>query len=194
MCAFPSEISACSSPKQPSPPTLKHANTFVDTLLRTLCRSEKTQLLCNQANPNSFDKTSGVWGTSATSPRPAPPLFPEPGGSVIVAHRFSNALFSYSYKSLFPQLLYLHIYPKPLGVFPPAPNFQPAPRCFDSISVGVYTRLLFFPKSASGALIMPNFFRLTAIAATALLSFTSPTAPAQERTQEKETKTLEKEK
>jgi carboxypeptidase C (cathepsin A) len=41
---------------------------------------------------------------------------------------------------------------------------------------------------------MPIFFRLTAIAATALLSFTSLTASAQERTQEKETKTLEKEK
>ncbi len=29
-------------------------------LLQTLCRSSKSQLLCNQANPNSSDKTPGV--------------------------------------------------------------------------------------------------------------------------------------
>ena len=29
-------------------------------LLRTLCHAQKTQLLCNQANPNSFGETPGV--------------------------------------------------------------------------------------------------------------------------------------
>src|SRR5258708_39380620 len=48
-------------------------------------------------------------------------------------------------------------------------------------------------KPASGALQLPTFFRLPAVAATALLSFTL-LAAAQERTQEKETKTVEKEK
>jgi hypothetical protein len=28
--------------------------------LQTLCRCQKPQLLCNQANPNSLRKTSGV--------------------------------------------------------------------------------------------------------------------------------------
>src|SRR4029077_11677812 len=60
--------------------------------------------------------------------------------------------------------------------------------------VGVYTRVLIFSKSASGALRMPNFFRLTAVAATALLAFTPLASRAQERTQEKEAKTVEKEK
>jgi carboxypeptidase C (cathepsin A) len=58
----------------------------------------------------------------------------------------------------------------------------------------MYTPLLAMLKSASGALTMPNFFPLTAVAATALLSFTPFLAAAQERTQEKETKTVEKEK
>ena len=35
-------------------------NSFPVTLLRTLGRSQKTQLLCNQANPRSFGKTPGV--------------------------------------------------------------------------------------------------------------------------------------
>jgi len=30
------------------------------TLLQTLCRRQKRQLLCNQANPHSFAKTTGV--------------------------------------------------------------------------------------------------------------------------------------
>ncbi|SRR6266852_4288338 len=33
---------------------------FITNLLRTLCRHQKSQLLCNQANPNSFCKTPGV--------------------------------------------------------------------------------------------------------------------------------------
>jgi hypothetical protein len=32
--------------------------------LRTLWHSQKSQLLCNQANPGSFGKTPGVWGVS----------------------------------------------------------------------------------------------------------------------------------
>jgi len=40
---------------------LKPVNLFIDILLRTLCRSPKTQLLCNQPNPNSLCKTPG-WG------------------------------------------------------------------------------------------------------------------------------------
>jgi hypothetical protein len=42
----------------PDPPN--KANSFAPTLLRALCRSEKSQVLCNQANPDSFCKTAGV--------------------------------------------------------------------------------------------------------------------------------------
>src|ERR1700676_1652952 len=35
---------------------------FVFILLRTLCPRQKSQPLCNQANPASFQKTPGVWG------------------------------------------------------------------------------------------------------------------------------------
>src|ERR1700720_4142238 len=63
-----------------------------------------------------------------------------------------------------------------------------------SLSVGVYTRHPIVRKFASGALRMPNLLRLTAVAAAALLSFTPLATSAQERTQEKETKTVEKEK
>ena len=52
-------------------------------LLQTLCRSPKTQLLCNQANPNSLCKTPGVWGMSAKSQRALRLC-------VIVARRFSG--------------------------------------------------------------------------------------------------------
>jgi carboxypeptidase C (cathepsin A) len=75
-----------------------------------------------------------------------------------------------------------------------------APRCrrllaaLTSLSRGVYTQPLATLKSASGALRMPNFFRLTAPAAAVLLCFTPSLAAAQERTQEKETKTVDKEK
>ena len=49
-------------------------------------------------------------------------------------------------------------------------------------------------KFASGALRMPNFFRLNAVAAAALFFSCAPFVAAQERGQEKETKTVEKEK
>jgi hypothetical protein len=32
------------------------------SILRTLCHSQKSQLLCNQANPDSFSETPGVGG------------------------------------------------------------------------------------------------------------------------------------
>jgi hypothetical protein len=35
---------------------------FVFMLLQTLCPRQKSQPLCNQANPASFQKTPGVWG------------------------------------------------------------------------------------------------------------------------------------
>ena len=63
-----------------------------------------------------------------------------------------------------------------------------------SVSVGVYTRPPIVRKFASGALRMPNLFCLTALAATTLLSFTPLSTRAQERTPERETKTVEKEK
>jgi hypothetical protein len=43
-------------------------NSFTDILLRTPGCRQKTQLLCNQANPNSFRKAPGGWGLSATTP------------------------------------------------------------------------------------------------------------------------------
>ncbi len=39
------------------------ANSFVPTLLRTLCYSAKSHLLCFQVNPHSLRKTPGVRGT-----------------------------------------------------------------------------------------------------------------------------------
>src|SRR5258706_3514879 len=64
----------------------------------------------------------------------------------------------------------------------------------------MYTPLLAMLKSASGALTMPSLNRLTAISAMSLLAAAGTAVPcpyvlaAQERTQEKETKTVEKEK
>ncbi len=37
-------------------------------LLRTLCRRQKDQLLCNQANPDSFAKTPGGYLSTSTPP------------------------------------------------------------------------------------------------------------------------------
>ncbi len=52
--------------RQVTPPrhSPNQANSFPRILLQTLCRSEKSQVLWNQANPHSFDKTPGV-GVSA---------------------------------------------------------------------------------------------------------------------------------
>ena len=45
-----------------------HRKSFPLILLRTLLHSQKSQLLCNQGNPNSFDKTLGVGGTPQIRP------------------------------------------------------------------------------------------------------------------------------
>jgi len=44
------------------------------------------------------------------------PLFSSTYKSLLVAHRFATSLFSFIYKSLFPQPLCIHIYTKPRGV------------------------------------------------------------------------------
>ena len=75
-------------------------------LLQTLLRSPKSQLLWNQANPNSLCKTRGVGGVHRLRASVADPTF------------FIAPLFSYSYKSLFPQPLSFHIHAKPPGCHP----------------------------------------------------------------------------
>src|ERR1700676_4223417 len=92
------------------PARLAHRNSLLPILLRTLCRSQRPQLLWNQRNPHSFRKTPGVWVPSATPPRVRVSAF------VIVPLRFSHPLFSSSYKCLFPQPLSYHIHAKPQGV------------------------------------------------------------------------------
>jgi hypothetical protein len=54
MLSFTSRTRLADSSRHSSP-NYRH---FI--LLWTLCRRKKTQLLCNQANPNSFPKTPGV--------------------------------------------------------------------------------------------------------------------------------------
>ena len=87
-------------------------------LLQTLLRSPKSQLLWNQANPNSLCKcafcipegsagTRGVGGVRRLRASVADPTF------------FIAPLFSYSYKSLFPQPLSFHIHAKPPGCHSP---------------------------------------------------------------------------
>ena len=51
---------------------------FVFILLRTLCPRQKSQPLCNQANPASFQKTPGVWG---------PLLSPDLHESQVTSHK-----------------------------------------------------------------------------------------------------------
>jgi hypothetical protein len=47
------------------PSTKFNPNSQRLTLLQTVCRCENPQLICNQANPNSFAKTPRVGGTCA---------------------------------------------------------------------------------------------------------------------------------
>src|ERR1700738_1739229 len=54
--------------------------------------------------------------------------------------------------------------------------------------------MLALPKSAAGALTMPSLHRITALSATLLLSLAPFAGAAQEHPQEKETKTVEREK
>src|SRR5882762_3455455 len=51
-------------------------------------------------------------------------LVSAPYESLPIPARFRNPLFSNTYKSLFAQLLYFHIYTKPPGVTPLAFNFR----------------------------------------------------------------------
>ena len=54
-------------------PRVKRTNSFVHILLQTLCHRQKNQLLCNQANPNSFAKHPG-WGYPESSVPSVPSL------------------------------------------------------------------------------------------------------------------------
>ncbi len=107
-------------------------------LLRTLCRRQKDQLLCNQANPDSFAKTPGVGvpqhihatlrfrrrmrHVAPLSPVPSfdCAYFPSPRGCTPYAlpisrrlwqTQLARPLFSYSYELLFPQLPCFHNHP-----------------------------------------------------------------------------------
>src|SRR6266852_9350174 len=53
-----------------------------------------------------------------------PPLFSASYESLPIPARFRNHLFSCTYKSLFAQPLYFHIYTKPPGVIPLAFSFR----------------------------------------------------------------------
>ena len=103
------------------------------TLLRTLRRYEKRQLLCNQANPNSLCKIPGVGvplrqlrvlcvslpraakGALSSAVAFLAPLFSCTYKSLLPPDRFRGPLFSYNYKPLFAQPLSLHIYTKRPG-------------------------------------------------------------------------------
>ena len=102
-------------------------------LLRTLCRCEKPQLLCNQANPNSLCKIPGVGvplrqlrvlcvslpraakGALSSAVAFLAPLFSCTYKPLLPPDRFRGPLFSYNYKPLFAQPLSLHIYTKRPG-------------------------------------------------------------------------------
>jgi len=99
------------------------------------------RLVCFQYLADSFCKTPGVRGTSATSPRlPVlraglcvitclflPSLYFHPLTNPLSTRIDSqHSLFSRTYKSLFPQLLCIHIYTKRPGVTPPH-NFSADP-------------------------------------------------------------------
>jgi len=58
---------------------------------------------------------------------PSRPSFPPQPHVFSANHRFLSSLFSYSYKSLFPQSLYFHIHTKPPGVSPRTFPFRTSP-------------------------------------------------------------------
>ena len=106
-------------------PPLVHAslmrrNSRRPTLLQTLCRREKTQLLCNQANPHSFVKTPGA-GYTPKSRRCGisnlRTLCSRPSCNLVNTTVLSSPLFSWSYELLFPQLLLFHNYLRCPGVW-----------------------------------------------------------------------------
>ena len=113
---------------------LNPPNSFTPILLQTLGRPQNTQLLWNQANPDSLTKTGGAGVPLRDSAHSAAQRYPFPAVRVFnniqiplhasehshplfsftyklpsPYHRFSSSLFSWTYKSLFSQLLSFHI-------------------------------------------------------------------------------------
>jgi len=101
--------------------------------LRTLflsCALFDVRLVCFQYLADSLCKTPGVWGTSATSPRPprlcviicrylVAPLFSSTYKSLLVAHRFATfSVFKHLQIPFFTTSLYSHLYKTP-GCRPP---------------------------------------------------------------------------
>jgi len=102
-------------------------------LLKSLASLFAPRILCFQRLAASFAKIPGV----GVPPRLSLVVYPERRSrgelnfcslvfsrtyeSLFAAHRSASPAFSYSYKSLFPQLLSFHIYTKPPGVTHPIP-------------------------------------------------------------------------
>src|SRR5882757_3528449 len=97
-------------------------------LLKSLASLFAPRILCFQRLAASFVKIPGVGiplGFSSLFTRSAVRdgwlnfcllVFSRTYESLFAAHRSASPVFSYSYKSLFPQLLLFHIYTKPPGV------------------------------------------------------------------------------
>ena len=96
-------------------------------LFFSLCTLFDAPLVCFQQLADSLCKTPGVWGISATSPRPLHLcVLICPFLSSLYFHSLTNpsssridlqhSLFSCTCKSIFPQLLCIQMYTKPLGV------------------------------------------------------------------------------
>jgi hypothetical protein len=130
-------------------------------LLRTLCRREKNQLLCNQANPNSLHKTPGVGhpGRNCGSSRQRF-LCPAPHESQVTDHK--SRLFIclqplyhlFVFFSALPSFVFSHLQPLfakhpgggyrcelcgsafPLAVIPPTLVFTNHPPCPQRIPKG----------------------------------------------------------
>lgn len=75
-------VGRLSAPPTAKIPRVKRTNSFIHILLRTLCRRQKTQLLCNQANPHSSCKTPGVGGPLRQTQRTLRLLTPARGSVV----------------------------------------------------------------------------------------------------------------
>ncbi len=87
----------------------KQANSFTPTLLQPLGSTFPASGVCFQQLAASFAKTPG-WGVSLRQ------LSALCASALSFAVVFLRPLFSYSYKSLFPQTLSFHIHTKPPGV------------------------------------------------------------------------------
>src|SRR5882724_304405 len=102
-------------------------------LLKSLASLFAPRILCFQRLAASFVRIPGGGGTPRLSwlfIRSAVRdgrlnfcslVFSRTYESLFAAHRSASPAFSYSYKSLFPQLLSFHIYTKPPGVTHPIP-------------------------------------------------------------------------